>query len=113
MRGVNEEEICDFVELTRLKVRFFYFCFFFMMSFSNHLIKAFLELHIFTLLLSYQNLDVRFIEYMPFDGNKWNFKKMVPYKEMIDTIKAKYPDFSRLSDKPNDTSKVMVKKYTW
>ena len=44
---------------------------------------------------------------MPFDGNKWNFKKMVPYQEMTDTIKAKHPDFCRLSDKPNDTSKVI------
>lgn len=31
-------------------------------------------------------LDVCFIEYMFFDGNKWNFKKMVSYKEMLDII---------------------------
>lgn len=70
MRGVNEEEIVDFVKLTKNK-----------------------------------NIDVRFIEYMPFDGNKWNFKKMVSYAEMIDTIKSTFPDLQRMSDHANDTSK--------
>ncbi len=54
----------------------------------------------------FQNIDVRFIEYMPFDGNKWNFHKMVPYKEMIDIITTRWPDFHRLQDGPNDTAKV-------
>ena len=44
MRGVNEAEVPDFVELTRDK-----------------------------------KLNVRFIEYMPFDGNRWSEKKLVPY----------------------------------
>ncbi|XP_033734817.1 molybdenum cofactor biosynthesis protein 1-like isoform X2 [Pecten maximus] len=70
MRGMNEEEICDFVAFTKDK-----------------------------------NVDVRFIEYMPFDGNKWNSKKMVSYLEMVDTIKARWPDFARMKDHPNDTSK--------
>lgn len=56
--------------------------------------------------LYFQNVDVRFIEYMPFDGNKWNFKKMVTYQEMLDTITARWPQFSRLPDLPTDTSKV-------
>ena len=70
MRGLNDDEILDFIGLTREK-----------------------------------NVDVRFIEYMPFDGNKWNTKKMVPYQEMIDIIQRKYPDFQRITDAPNDTSK--------
>ena len=49
---------------------------------------------------------MRFIEYMPFDGNKWNDKKIVPYAEMLDIIKRKYSELERLPDKPNDTSKV-------
>ena len=57
-------------------------------------------------LFGLQNIDVRFIEYMPFDGNKWNFKRMVPYKEMLDTISAKYPSLHRIADQPHDTSKV-------
>lgn len=69
-RGVNEEEINDFVALTENK-----------------------------------NIDIRFIEYMPFDGNKWNFKKMVPYQEMLKNIQERYPTVYRMSDLPNDTSK--------
>jgi molybdenum cofactor biosynthesis enzyme MoaA len=50
-------------------------------------------------------VDVRFIEYMPFDGNKWNVRKMLPYGEMLKMIRDKYPEFTRLGDRPNDTSK--------
>ncbi|KAL7287709.1 hypothetical protein TKK_0018098 [Trichogramma kaykai] len=50
-------------------------------------------------------VDVRFIEYMPFSGNEWNTKKMVPFREMKKIIRKKYPEFQRLADKPNDTSK--------
>ena len=70
MRGLNDDEILDFVELTREK-----------------------------------NVDIRFIEYMPFDGNSWNTKKMVPYNEMLDIITGAYKDFQRVDDAPNDTSK--------
>ncbi|XP_067681894.1 molybdenum cofactor biosynthesis protein 1-like isoform X2 [Haliotis asinina] len=70
MRGLNEEEILDFVEFTQHK-----------------------------------KVDVRFIEYMPFGGNKWNFNKLVSYQQMLDIIRSRWPDFDRLSDQPNDTSK--------
>ena len=45
---------------------------------------------------------------MPFDGNKWNTKKMFPYKEMLKLIAKTYPleTIERLKDDPNDTSKV-------
>ncbi|XP_054716310.1 molybdenum cofactor biosynthesis protein 1-like [Uloborus diversus] len=52
-----------------------------------------------------QKVDVRFIEYSPFSGNKWNNKKMVPYLSMIDIIKKEYPELKRSQDKPNDTAK--------
>ncbi|XP_076258075.1 molybdenum cofactor synthesis 1 isoform X2 [Rhynchophorus ferrugineus] len=70
MKGLNDEELLDFVELTRDK-----------------------------------NLDVRFIEYMPFSGNKWNKDKMVSYKEMVNKIKEAHRDFYPLKSIPNDTSK--------
>lgn len=70
MRGLNEDEICNFVAMTADKA-----------------------------------VDVRFIEYMPFDGNKWNFNKFVPYTEMLESISARWPDVERMSDQPNDTSK--------
>lgn len=31
-------------------------------------------------------INVRFIEFMPFDGNVWNVKKLVPYSEMLDIV---------------------------
>ncbi|XP_012936788.1 GTP 3',8-cyclase, mitochondrial isoform X2 [Aplysia californica] len=70
MRGMNEDEICDFVDFTKDK-----------------------------------KVDIRFIEYMPFGGNRWNTKKFVSYQEMLHMIHERFPDLTRLSDRPNDTSK--------
>lgn len=50
-------------------------------------------------------LEVRFIEYMPFDGNKWSQGKMLPYKEMLSMIREKYPNLEKVADHKNDTSK--------
>ena len=52
-----------------------------------------------------QDLEVRFIEYMPFDGNKWSEKKMMTYQEMLAVIQQHYPDVHRVQDHINDTSK--------
>lgn len=70
MRGFNDDEICDFVQLTEDR-----------------------------------NLDIRFIEYMPFTGNKWNDEKMVSYQETVQTLKAHWPELHTLPNGPNDTSK--------
>ncbi|KAL6477447.1 hypothetical protein MHYP_G00132820 [Metynnis hypsauchen] len=70
MRGLNEDELLDFVALTEKKP-----------------------------------LDVRFIEYMPFDGNKWNFKKMVSYAEMLDHIKQQWPNLEPLPGDETGTAK--------
>ncbi len=51
-------------------------------------------------------LDVRFIEYMPFDGNKWNTRKFLPYEEMLKIIKKRWPNLQRHNDTTNDTAKV-------
>lgn len=51
-------------------------------------------------------IDVRFIEYMPFQGNEWKENKMVSFDEMKRIIRKKYPDFQALPNQPNDTSKV-------
>lgn len=50
-------------------------------------------------------IEVRFIEYMPFDGNKWNQQKMFPYQEMLAVIREKYPTLEKVQDHKNDTSK--------
>lgn len=48
MKGFNDSEICDFVDMTKEK-----------------------------------NVDIRFIEYMPFNGNKWETDKMVSFRLVI------------------------------
>ncbi|KAJ5131506.1 Molybdenum cofactor synthesis C-terminal, partial [Penicillium bovifimosum] len=50
-------------------------------------------------------IEVRFIEYMPFGGNKWNQQKMFSYQEMLAVIREKYPTFEKVADHKNDTSK--------
>ena len=56
MRGQNDDEIADFVELTR-----------------------------------HQPINVRFIEYMPFDGNVWSNEKLVSYRAMQQAVQAAFP----------------------
>ncbi len=70
MKNFNENELADFVELTRNKP-----------------------------------LEIRFIEYMPFDGNGWNDSRFLSYKDMIKRIEEVHPALERLQDGPNDTSK--------
>ncbi|XP_046984550.1 molybdenum cofactor biosynthesis protein 1-like [Schistocerca americana] len=52
-----------------------------------------------------KNVDVRFIEYMTFSGNKWNDGKMVSFSEMVQIIRKQWPNFDPLPNGPNDTSK--------
>ncbi|TDZ37160.1 Molybdenum cofactor biosynthesis protein 1 [Colletotrichum spinosum] len=52
-----------------------------------------------------KDVEVRFIEYMPFDGNKWNKGKMLPYAEMLNMIREKFPGLEKVQDHKNDTSK--------
>ena len=53
------------------------------------------------------SISVRFIEFMPFDGNKWDKGKMVSYAEVMDHVNANFEasQVIRLKDAPNDTSK--------
>ena len=50
-------------------------------------------------------IEVRFIEYMPFDGNNWQDGGFMTYTEMIERIEKDHPALVRLQDGPNDTSK--------
>jgi GTP 3',8-cyclase len=52
-----------------------------------------------------KDVEVRFIEYMPFDGNKWSEGKMFSYQEMLSLIKENHPELRRAKDHMNDTSK--------
>ncbi|PYH89081.1 molybdenum cofactor biosynthesis prote [Aspergillus ellipticus CBS 707.79] len=50
-------------------------------------------------------VEVRFIEYMPFDGNRWSEGKMVSFQEMLGVIREKYPGVMKVGGHRNDTSK--------
>jgi len=52
-----------------------------------------------------KDIEVRFIEYMPFGGNKWSKGKMLSYQEMLEIIRAKYSNIHRVQGHKNDTSK--------
>lgn len=42
----------------------------------------------------------------PNTGNKWNFKKMVSYKEMLDTLWQQWPELKKLPGEESSTAKV-------
>lgn len=73
------------------------------------LIKLFNDNEIldFISLTQSKNLQIRFIEFMPFSGNQWNKSKLVSYAEIMETIQSQYAisDIERLQDAPNDTAK--------
>lgn len=59
-------------------------------------------------------ISIRFIEFMPFDGNKWDKSKMVSYAEVMDYVNGAFPEgtVERIEDAPNDTSKnYKIKNY--
>ncbi|KAJ7070783.1 molybdenum cofactor biosynthesis prote [Mycena amicta] len=51
------------------------------------------------------SIYVRFIEFMPFTGNKWDAKKMVPSSELLRVIAERHPEIERASDELNDTAR--------
>lgn len=73
------------------------------------LIKGFNDNEIIDLIKITKELPIslRFIEFMPFDGNKWNVKKLVSYQEIMKQVANSFSkeNIIRLKDAPNDTSK--------
>jgi len=63
------------------------------------------ELIDFCRLTEKKNIDMRFIEYMPFDGNKWSNKKFVSYAEAMERITGEFGKVDKAFDERNDTSK--------
>lgn len=65
------------------------------------------ELIDFVELSKSQAIHVRFIEFMPFDGNKWDWSKGYSYQEMMEVFKNHYGSSSiqKHSVKANDTAK--------
>jgi len=52
-------------------------------------------------------VHVRFIEFMPFSGNKWTSNKVFTYQQILEVVQSKY-EVVRLTDELHDTAK----KYT-
>ena len=52
-------------------------------------------------------VQIRFIEFMPFDGNNWNWEKKVSFNEIMQQVHTEYgyDDVEHLASKPNDTTK--------
>ena len=59
------------------------------------------ELPAFAELTRHMPVDIRFIEYMPFNANDWETGGFVSYAQM----QEKLPELQRLEDGPNDTTK--------
>lgn len=72
IKGVNDDEIIDFIEWTKNKP-----------------------------------ISFRFIEFMPFHGNKWNWDKKIAHQEILEKVNSFYPKESVISmpSSPNDTAK--------
>lgn len=59
-----------------------------------------------------QALDVRFIEFMPFEKNDWNKEKVLSYESVLNNIASQY-DIIKLDDEANSTSRnYKVKGFT-
>lgn len=69
MKGVNDDEILDFVALTK----------------DNP-------------------LEVRFIEFMPFSGNRWTSNQVLTYADILASVRTQYA-VQPQSPGPNDTAK--------
>ncbi|ETN76873.1 molybdenum cofactor biosynthesis protein A [Necator americanus] len=97
MRNINDDEVNDFVNLTKNRVSLIsnYSC----VVWLANKINAKMSPH-------FQRLDVRFIEYMPFGGNHFSTKKFIDFKALLAIINQKYNGLvKRLQDAPHATTK--------
>ena len=49
-------------------------------------------------------VHIRFIEFMPFEGNKWTSNKVFTWQQILQRVEEKYT-FQKLDDHANDTAK--------
>lgn len=49
-------------------------------------------------------VHIRFIEFMPFDGNDWQWDQILPYHEVMERAGAAF-DLEKVPDGPNDTAR--------
>jgi molybdenum cofactor biosynthesis protein A len=71
IKGVNDDEIIDFIRYTMNR-----------------------------------NISIRFIEYMPFNGNSWDWSNGMGLKEVVETVKTEFgDDLLKVADSRNDTAR--------
>lgn len=58
----------------------------------------------FAFLTHQMPIEVRFIEFMPFDGNFWDPAKVLTAREIKEIVEQKYK-LEKVTDSPNDTAK--------
>lgn len=62
------------------------------------------EINDFVALTKDQNVSIKFIEFMPFKGNKWDWSKGVSEKEILEVVKAKFGSLETLKNPKHSTS---------
>lgn len=62
------------------------------------------ELLDFAALAVAKSIDVRFIEYMPFDGNEWSMGKIVPHSRVMASLRGAYPDLVAAGNDAHDVA---------
>ena len=51
------------------------------------------------------DIDIRFIEWMPFNDNGWNTSRFISYKDMLEKMSHEGMELERIEDGANDTTK--------
>lgn len=69
MKGINDDELVDFVDFAKKR-----------------------------------RINVRFIEFMPFDGNEWSKDRMFSYREMLEAVRAKH-EIEPIDRRPSQVAK--------
>lgn len=62
------------------------------------------EINDFIALTKHKNLVVKFIEFMPFKGNEWDWSKGVSKQEILDTVEKKFGEIEVLENPKHSTS---------
>ena len=91
VKGLNDHEVLDFVEMTR----------------ESRLSVRFIEFMPFTGTRWYRCL-CDMLEPCLFLGNRWDQRKMVPSAELLARIRAQHPTLRRGSNEFNDTARTYI-----
>ncbi|GAA5929648.1 uncharacterized protein JCM15063_004211 [Sporobolomyces koalae] len=71
-----------------------------------------MEVQDFVQLTKDEDITVRFIEYMPFEDNRWSTDKLVPSALLLSQLSRRYAAIDKISDAPSDTTRAYrIKDY--